>query len=367
MVKILNCGIGALLQQINGRHLYCFGSGKQSDTFFEKYSGLGLEHKVIGFIDNDLCKAGKRKKINNRVVPIMAYSDFVRQYTKEDVVLITSIYWKDMLRQMDEETVLNGLECYVDFLVDSTYETEKFTICGHSEKPVIPKVIHYCWFGEKEIPRQFQKYIASWKYYCPDYEIVRWDEKNFDVKKSKFVLQAHQAGKWAFVSDYARLDILQQYGGIYLDTDVELLKSLDVLLHDKVFCGFEQNNYIGFGPGVGAVKDSEVIGEIKELYDTMDFLYQDGTYNNTSCSVYQTQILKERGFLLNNKYQYRDGIAVYPSEVLAPLIWNSTDTAITENTYAIHHYASTWWENGENQQAKILQNSISQLKGRVSQ
>ena len=103
---------------------------------------------------------------------------------------------------------------------------------------MIPKIIHYCWFGGAELPEKDRKCIESWKKFCPDYQIIEWNENNYDVTKNTYMYQAYQAKKWGFVPDYARLDIIYQHGGIYLDTDVELVKNLDSLLENDAFMGF---------------------------------------------------------------------------------------------------------------------------------
>ena len=130
---------------------------------------------------------------------------------------------------------------------------------------MIPKIIHYCWFGNKKIPFRLKKYIKTWKKFCPDYEIKLWTQNNYDITKNGFMSQAASAKKWAFVSDYARLDIVEQYGGIYLDTDVELVKSLDDLLKYKAFAGFECSEYVSFGLGFGAEAHNPIIKEIRDF------------------------------------------------------------------------------------------------------
>ena len=127
---------------------------------------------------------------------------------------------------------------------------------------MIPKIIHYCWFGGNEIPENDKKCIESWKKYCPDYKIIRWDESNYDYKKNSYMREAYEAKKWGFVPDYARLDIIYNYGGIYLDTDVELLKSLDEILDCEGFFGFESENLVNLGLGFGAVKGNEIIRDM---------------------------------------------------------------------------------------------------------
>ena len=122
----------------------------------------------------------------------------------------------------------------------------------------IPKVLHYCWFGGAPKPKNIQNCIRSWKKYCPDYEIIEWNEQNFDVSQSLYTRQAYDARRWAFVADYARLKILYEQGGIYMDTDVELLRSLDDLLVYPAFFGFQHNNEVATGLGFGAEARSPV-------------------------------------------------------------------------------------------------------------
>lgn len=124
---------------------------------------------------------------------------------------------------------------------------------------MIPKKIHYCWFGRNPLPELAVRCIESWKKYCPDYEIIEWNEDNYDINKISYVKEAYQARKWAFVTDYVRLDVVNQYGGIYLDTDVELLKSLDPLLKYKSFFGMEEGKFIATGLGFGAEKGTKIL------------------------------------------------------------------------------------------------------------
>ncbi len=132
---------------------------------------------------------------------------------------------------------------------------------------MIPKVIHYCWFGGGEKSRLMKKCIKSWKKYCPDYEIIEWNEDNFDVNGIEFTKGAYNAKKWAFVTDYARLDIIYKHGGIYLDTDVELLKPLDELLKYKGFFGFEEMGMVNTGVGFGAEKGNLLVKQMRDDYN----------------------------------------------------------------------------------------------------
>ena len=150
---------------------------------------------------------------------------------------------------------------------------------------MLPKKIHYCWFGGNELPDLAIKCIESWKQYCPDYEIIEWNETNFDLECCDFVKEAYKAKKWAFVSDYARLKVVYDNGGIYLDTDVELVKPLDILLQEKCYFGEETTGYVNTGLGFGAEKHNPTIDLLLKEYCNKHFTNDDGSYNMDPCPI----------------------------------------------------------------------------------
>ena len=184
---------------------------------------------------------------------------------------------------------------------------------------MIPKVIHYCWFGGNEMSALEKKCIESWKMQCPDYEIIRWDETNYDVTKNLYMQQAYAAKKWAFVSDYARLDILYQHGGFYLDTDVELLQSLDAQRTHAAFAGIGCTGGVNLGLGFGAEAGNALVKEMRDDYDTVSFLNPDGSLNTAPCVKYQTRLLKEKGFVDEDRLQQVESMTIYPTEYFCPM------------------------------------------------
>lgn len=224
---------------------------------------------------------------------------------------------------------------------------------------MIPKIIHYCWFGGKPEPEDVRLCIASWIKHLPDYEIRRWDETNYDVTKNQYMNDAYKEKKWAFVSDYCRLDVVHEYGGIYLDTDVEVIRSFDSLLHEHMFCGFESRDPIiikrgieieysvNLGLGYGAEARHPVLRDILDLYATLNFYNQDGSPNLVACPRYQTQILCKHGLVANNKTQRFDGGIAFSPEYFCPQS-NITEEmlCLTFNTYSIHHFSRTWSQYG---------------------
>lgn len=209
----------------------------------------------------------------------------------------------------------------------------------------IPKVIHYCWFGKKPKDKSVLKCMRSWKKYCPDYEIIEWNETNFDINVIPYTAQAYACGKWAFVTDYVRLRVIYEYGGIYLDTDVELKKTLDSLLSNNAFLGFEKMGdvyQINTGIGFGAVCGHPLIKKLMESYHSLSFYISDGKMDLTPCSERNTRLLVEEGMKTFNEPQMVGDVRILPTEYLCPADYMTGKISLTGNTLAIHHYQATW-------------------------
>ena len=206
----------------------------------------------------------------------------------------------------------------------------------------IPKVIHYCWFGKGKMPPLAEKCIKSWKKYCPDYEIICWNEDNFDVTQNRYMREAYEAKKWAFVSDFARLKVIYDQGGIYLDTDVELLKPIDKLLENSGFMGFDEKGIIATGLGFGAEAGNEIVGAFLKDYDDISFILPDGSFDLTPCPDRNTAALKRLGMDTAPKDQIFMGVRFIPDEYLCPMDYYTGKKTITKNTYSIHHYSASW-------------------------
>lgn len=223
---------------------------------------------------------------------------------------------------------------------------------------MIPKVINYCWFGRNPIPKEYMDYMETWKKYCPDFEIKEWNEDNFDVTANTYCREAYEAGKWAFVSDYARLKIIYDNGGIYLDTDVELVKDLTSLISDGVgFIGFQNAYEATTGLGYAAAPQNDVVKAMLDLYEERHFVLPTGELNKIPCPASNTVALISCGLKVGEKWsheiQYLDGINVYPIDYFNPLDWDTRQLNISNNTYSIHRYASTWFDQNASVRQKI--------------
>lgn len=218
---------------------------------------------------------------------------------------------------------------------------------------MIPKKIHYCWFGGNPLPDSAKSCIASWRKFCPDYEIIEWNEENYDVTKNPYMQEAYANKKWSFVSDYARLDIIYHCGGVYLDTDVELLKPIDSLLELEGFMGFEDGKQVALGLGFGAVPENTAVKRILDMYEEISFHHPDGSMNLTPGPVLWTQALMRCGLIQNNERQRIEGVEIFPTDYFCPMNFKTGKKCLSPRSYSIHWYDSSWYDPALQYQKKL--------------
>lgn len=206
---------------------------------------------------------------------------------------------------------------------------------------MIPKIIHYCWFGHNEYPEKVAYCIQTWKKYLPDYELRLWNEDNFDISCCRFVREAYDAKQYAFVSDYVRLKVLEECGGIYLDTDIEVVRSFEEILNHDVVLGADENgNLTAF---MATVSGHPFFSEMVVLYDSLNFLLPNGKFNTKVNNQWMQEQLAKYGFELKNEYQILDlGIVVFPDDFFHAKSLVSGKLHRTKNTFCIHHHTSLW-------------------------
>jgi hypothetical protein len=206
----------------------------------------------------------------------------------------------------------------------------------------IPKTIHYCWFGGKEKPPLIKRCIESWKHKLPDYEIIEWNENNFSTKENLYAKEAFEAGKFAFVSDYVRVFVLYHFGGIYLDTDVEVFNSFNDLLNHDSFWGFEQENYIATST-IGAAKWNPIIKKFLDFYENRPFIKEDGSQDSLTNVALVTTLLSKQGLKLNGELQKMDQLGTfYPQHYFSPYDYINCRSLKTDQSYCMHHFYKSW-------------------------
>lgn len=221
----------------------------------------------------------------------------------------------------------------------------------------IPKIIHYCWFGGKAKPADVEYCIATWRKVLPDYEIMEWNEQNFSLEDAvPYVREAYSRGKWAFVSDYVRLVALETYGGIYLDTDVEVFRSMDEFLSCRMFIGFEANDSLATAV-IGSVPGMPIIREFLDSYRGQHFILPDGTADiETNNVVRLTKIMKNHGLRLNGKQQLLADVTIYPQWYFSPNDLVNILGKYRERTYAYHHMNASWYDK------KVSRNFLMRIR-----
>lgn len=342
-----------ILHRLGTGKIYCFGAGAFGKKFLDDSDFGRMTEHTAAFIDNDSNKWGTHICIRGKKCEIISLDECIRKIQKNDILVITCKDFMSILEQVSREKAFDCITCYVytklkDYLFD-TRIAEVFVPDNLrlTEEARIPRTIHYCWFGGHPIPEKCRKWMETWKRFCPDYEIIEWNESNYDVSQNLYMKQAYENGKWAFVSDYARLDIIYRHGGIYLDTDVELVRNMDELLFQKGFCGLQNSEEINMGLGYGAVKGNAVIQKILERYEELSFCRADGSWDLTPCPVIQSQVLKQEGAILDGSFQVLSDMTIYPERVLSGKSQKTRRLRVTDKTYAIHHFEASWMEEEE--------------------
>jgi glycosyltransferase involved in cell wall biosynthesis len=358
-----------IFRRVKEKKLVCFLgeiNNEMHNYFFEKYQ---FEKYAQYFIDSNNSLWGKMININGTQLPVFSPKKFSDNADSNTILLILSSDIEsntEIIAQLNSMRKLDKVECYIGFF---SFEQKYRSLPGllpknfkMNKEPVIPKLIHYFWFGDKPLPQKHKEFIDNWKKVCPDYEIIKWNERNYDINKHPYLIETALMKRWDKFTDYARLDIIYNYGGIYFDTDVEIIKPIDELLYNNAFIGFKFENLglfgylenspeykINSGSGFGAVKNCALIKEMMRVYDNVKFITQSGGYDMKFNTYYETEFMKNRGLINDGRFQVIENMAIYPPDFFdpKPSFINSKRGLIyaTENTFSVHHYDTTLSDN----------------------
>lgn len=351
-----NLSLEQFIKETAGGRIICFGAGKSIHEICGKFPGNHLEERISAFLDNDYVKQGTDMILGKRRIPVLSVDDFCKQQTDvgDMVLLITSSFHEVIFKQMDAIEKFKDLQCYIwgaPFMCLSNRKVhgnlKELLPSYEMGRYNIPRTIHYCWFGKGQMTDKEKLCIESWKKYCPEYELILWNEDNYDVRKNRYISEAYDAGKWGFVSDYARLDIVYNYGGFYFDLDVELIQSIEWLRDFKAFFGYEYYGWINTGGGFGSVQNNWLVDRMRGIYDELSFVNDDGSYNMKSCPVYHTELIKELGMDTDGDIQIWNDMLFLPDEYFCPVNQCSALYELNENTFGIHKFSCSWFDHKE--------------------
>lgn len=329
-----------------------FGAGAVCRTFVSALlADLGLSDRVVCVIDNNPAKQGESIAFKGNLVDIVS-ADILFSLSVDYCVLITNGDFYTVINQLDRLEECRDKCCFIAayMQLENPCDRSGNSVYKDFGEPVIPKIIHYCWFSGNPVPPKLQRCLDTWKEQCPDYDIVRWDETNFDLNRYQYTKEAAELKKWGYIPDVVRLCLLYEIGGFYFDTDVEMLKSLDDLRYQEAFCGRERMGHVNFGGGSGAAKGNQVIKELLDFRKDIPFIakHEKGIFFNAEASgYYETTPLMHRGLIIDDTNQKLDGINVYSSEFFSPYNFISGEDIRNHNTFSVHHFGGSWLEGGD--------------------
>lgn len=333
-----------------GKKIICFGAYVMPIGMCNTYRDLQLEERIIYMVDNDAHKQGQYFDLCGYPKKILSPDELAQKADADTVILITSGYYAVIIEQLEQYTTLTNTECYVYPLMKSLYSSYEKVTVRHAKDALIPKRIHYFWIGGNKKPDIVKYCIDSWYKYCPDYEIKEWNEDNYDIQKNPFIWEAYQAKKWAFFTDFARLDVVYTEGGIYLDTDVEIIRPIDDLLYNEAYFGIGNYGRVATGLGFGSIKGNDLIKYLMRAYEETSFRNASGICDLTTNTIRETPIFEKLGFRQEDRFQMVRGAAIFPSDVFCPNVPGTDIVNITENTFSIHHNYFSWASDEEKKQ-----------------
>lgn len=341
------CDLEELILFLKNKKIFCFGAGLQGQRWIYFLEDWGYSENILGVIDNDLQKQGSLLQGNKGGYEILSLVKAIDVYGNESnlCVLLTSLRFEEIGKQLREFG--HDEICFIP--VDKVAERQLFVSDYQSdflknETEKIPRVIHYAWFGGEK-PDFVKRNLDNWHRFCPDYQIKEWNETNYDVRKRQYMSQAYDNKVWGFVSDYLRLDVVYNEGGIYLDTDVEITRNIDELLKNTAFGMCDATFTMNLGCGFGAIPECDIIRELRDYYDDKSFQRADGTLDKTPCNTHTYLVLRKYQYKINDRLQKIREMNIYPMIASGACQYTRKIRIDEQRTFWIHYSNQSWMEN----------------------
>lgn len=383
MVNFINISYDEYIKKYDGKKVVCIGAGGTFRDFRNCHlDKVNLLSSIEYILDNNASLVNTSISLLNNSVKVGYLPDFAADISKENwvvFILVGDRFVMQILQQLDDMPIFDEMDCIYgvgtfrwgySFFPSPKYKTSLLPRVNEC----IPQKIHYCWFGPKEISERDLKCIDSFSKYNTDYEIVKWSESNFDISKApKYVRDAYESGKYAFVSDYVRLWAVYNYGGIYLDTDVELFKNLDFMLGYRMVFAYMEYGEIATGLGFAGIKGALELKEMMDMYEKIPFLLENGEYNLTPCPRYTNEYFRRKGVSLDNSLEIVDDIVFLPSDYFCPLSpvecsdgsYQLAQLSLTDRTVGIHWCNNSWKSEEELGIFNEAKNSRALINNRI--
>lgn len=345
-MKRKDLNLNEFRKYINSKKVICYGCGTVGIRAVNILDNWGKANDITAFVDSDKSKWNKRLSFENYSFPIVSIDDAVKTVDQNTVFLITcGMDILEIRESLNQHKELDEIECFslVEIAQQQLLYSDYPEILHESSEIMIPKKLHYCWLGGDK-PIFIQNLVNSWAQICPDYEIIEWNETNYDFTKNRYMKEAFDAKDWGFVPDYARLDIVYNHGGIYLDTDVKILRKPDDLLYQKNFFISDCSFQVALGNGFGARRGDPIVKELMDYYDTVSFKLKDGSLNKLSSPIHQYNVLKKYGMEINDQFQTVHGANIYPM-IMSGTCVHTMQMRKSEKSFFAHFGTTTWMGN----------------------
>lgn len=358
-MKFINIPYKEFANNIKERKIIHFGASSAWHYYLKTFPDISenVLDRTLFIVDNNLSKQGQQYEINGRQF-LVRNAEALKE-TKEDYVILVTVslaYQKSICEQLSALGLPQDTECYsLPLMTHNFHETDNSCVREYFDshkKQVIQPIIHSFWFSGEEKPDLYKKCMDSWYQYCPDFQIIEWNEKNYDMTKNQYMREAFEHRKWAFVSDFARLDVLYRYGGIYLDMDVELVAPLTPLLCAESFFCRQEDGFLELGSGFGVQAGDPLIGEMLETYKDRKLILDNGEMDKTPQPEWLSGILNKHGFGRCHDSQVIDDRLILSNDYVT---CHAGEGTVQDAKIGIHWHSGGWLDAGEK---KLIKDSF---------